>query len=144
MNSESPQLSVHFPTEQLIECVIEVTVKKIQRVSGAFAKLSESFVTTVCPSVFHPHGTIRFPLHGRLWYLLMGNSIKIFWEYSILINTEKIWETFVNTNYTFHVEYVLNEKCEFTRYETDSKAGSSLHYRVQFGIKIIRSALRGN
>jgi len=40
--------------------------EKMQRFSGAFAKLAESFVTSACPSVFHPHGTIRFPLQGRL------------------------------------------------------------------------------
>jgi len=28
MNSESPQSSVHFPTEQLIECTIQVTMNK--------------------------------------------------------------------------------------------------------------------
>jgi hypothetical protein len=66
MNSESPHLSVHFPTEQLIEYLIKVTVKKMQRFSGSFAKLAESFITFVWPSIFHPHGKIRFPLQGHL------------------------------------------------------------------------------
>jgi hypothetical protein len=66
MNSESSHLSVHFATEQLIEFMIQVRMKKMQRFSGTFAKLEESFVVSICSSVFHPHGTIRFPLQGRL------------------------------------------------------------------------------
>jgi hypothetical protein len=40
--------------------------EKMQQFSDAFAKLEENFVASVCPSLFHPQGRIRFLLLGHM------------------------------------------------------------------------------